>query len=453
MLTNTAPLGWARIVQLGLIQAALGSIVVLTTSTMNRVMVVELALPAMVPGFLVALHYIVQIVRPRFGYGSDLGGRCTPWIMRGMAVLALGAVGASASVALMATQRLLGIVLAVVAFVFIGLGVGAAGTSLLVLLAKRVEARRRAAAATITWFMMILGFIITSVIAGKFLDPFTTTRLVQVTACVAAAAFVMGLVGVWKTEGATAARAVLTPEAASRPAAASKSFAAALREIWEEPDCRQLTSFVFLSMVAYSAQDLILEPFAGTVFGFTPGESTKLSGLQNTGVLLGMLSVAILGTGVAGKMLGSLRTWTYWGCLASAVALLCLGAAGFVGPAWPLRPTVFALGLANGVFAVSALGSMMALAGAGRADREGVRMGLWGAAQAVAFAVGGIVGTVGVDLTRYLFGSPLLAYGIVFTCEAALFLAASALAPRDEATVRAELQAAGNNSGNQYSAS
>ena len=33
------------IVRLGLVQTALGSIVVLTTSTMNRVMVVELALP------------------------------------------------------------------------------------------------------------------------------------------------------------------------------------------------------------------------------------------------------------------------------------------------------------------------------------------------------------------------------------------------------------------------
>ena len=64
--------------RLGLVQTALGAVVVLTTSTLNRVMVVELALPALLPGLLVALHYAVQITRPRMGHGSDVGGRRTP---------------------------------------------------------------------------------------------------------------------------------------------------------------------------------------------------------------------------------------------------------------------------------------------------------------------------------------------------------------------------------------
>ncbi|MEQ1672228.1 MAG: PucC family protein, partial [Hyphomicrobium sp.] len=52
----TAPsMSWFSIVRMGLVQTALGAIVVLTTSTINRVMVVELALPAMIPGVLVAL--------------------------------------------------------------------------------------------------------------------------------------------------------------------------------------------------------------------------------------------------------------------------------------------------------------------------------------------------------------------------------------------------------------
>ena len=80
--------------RLGLVQASLGSIVVLTTSTLNRVMVVELALPAIIPGVLVALHYAVQVLRPRLGYGSDVGGRRTPWIVGGMAALAVGGTGA-----------------------------------------------------------------------------------------------------------------------------------------------------------------------------------------------------------------------------------------------------------------------------------------------------------------------------------------------------------------------
>ena len=52
--------------------------------------------------------------------------------------------------------------------------------------------------------------------------------------------------------------------------------------------------FVFISMLAYSAQDLVLEPFAGAVFGFTPGDSTQLGGLQHGGVLIGMIAISIL---------------------------------------------------------------------------------------------------------------------------------------------------------------
>ena len=79
-------LSWFGIARLGLVQAMLGAVVVLTTSTLNRVMVVELALP----GLLVALHYAVQISRPRMGFGSDVGARRTPWIIGGIVVLATG---------------------------------------------------------------------------------------------------------------------------------------------------------------------------------------------------------------------------------------------------------------------------------------------------------------------------------------------------------------------------
>jgi BCD family chlorophyll transporter-like MFS transporter len=100
-----------------------------------------------------------------------------------------------------------------------------------------------------------------------------------------------------------------------------------------------------------------------------------------------------------------------------------------MGPGWPLNPTVFALGFANGMFAVAAIGSMMGLASDGAPAREGVRMGLWGAAQAIAFGGGGFLGTVAVDCTRWLIGSPVTAYGIVFVAEAALFLLSVGLAP------------------------
>ena len=170
-------LGWLGIFRLGLVQAALGSIVVLTTSTLNRIMVVELSLAALVPGALVGLHYGVQIARPLWGHGSDKGGRRTPWIIGGVGLLALGGFGASVAVAVMASHFTLGLALAVVDFLLIGVGVGAAGTSLLALLASSVAEQRRPAAATLVWLMMIFGIAVTAVVSGKFLDPFSMQRL------------------------------------------------------------------------------------------------------------------------------------------------------------------------------------------------------------------------------------------------------------------------------------
>jgi BCD family chlorophyll transporter-like MFS transporter len=196
-------------------------------------------------------------------------------------------------------------------------------------------------------------------------------------------------------------------------------------------------------MLAYSAQDLILEPFAGIVFGLTPGQSTQLAGTQNGGVLAGMLLLAFMGSSTWGRRLGTLQDWTVRGCIASAVALFALSLGAFFAPTWPLQITVFALGLANGLFAVAAIGSMMALVGAGREQREGMRMGLWGAAQALAFGLGGFLGTAAVDLARLLMESPILAYATVFSGEALMFLVSAVLAVRVTRPLPAQEQRAG----------
>ena len=437
-------IGWGGVARLGLVQAALGAIVVLTTSTLNRVMVVELALPALLPGVLVAIHYGLQVLRPRMGFGSDVGGRRTPWIVGGMALLALGGVVAAAATAWMAEQRAAGIALAFAGFVLIGVGVSACGTSLLVLLAKRVAEPRRAAAATLVWLMMIAGMACTAGLAGRLLEPYSPARLLAVAAAVSLGAFAMTLLALWGVEGRGPAPAAADAEP-GRPA-----FRAALAQVWAEPAARQFTIFIFVSMLAYSAQDLILEPFAGSVFGFTPGQSTSLSGVQHGGALAGMLLAALAGGRFAGRQFGSLRAWTVGGCITSAAALLGLVAAGVFGPGWPFKANVFLLGLANGAFAIAAIGSMMRMAGEGRESREGVRIGLWGAAQAIAFGLGGMAGAGASDLAKILLGDPAAAYATVFAVEALMFLWAAVLAARvgrmpavPAARVRASRPAAG----------
>mgnify|MGYP006278545447 CR=1 FL=1 len=423
MTRKRGALSWIEIVRLGLVQSALGAIVVLTTSTLNRVMIVELALPAVLPGALVGLHYAVQLSRPRWGHGSDQGGARTPWIIGGMAVLALGGVLAAVATAWAASSTVAGLMLAVIAFVLIGGGVGAAGTSLLALLATDTAPERRAAAASITWIMMIFGFALTAGLSGAVLDPFTLTRLVMVAGGVCALAFLIAVAAVWGVERKE--RAGLP---ADRSQAAPLDFKAALADVWREPRARQFTIFVFISMLAYSTQDLILEPFSGLVFGYTPGQSTQLAGLQHGGVLIGMIAVAVLAGRMGGGGFGRRQTWVIGGCVASSVALAGLAAASLAGPGWPLGPTVFLLGLANGGFAVAAIGAMMGLAGADGAGREGMRIGLWGAAQAIAFGLGGFLGAAAIDAARAVLGDATTAFALVFALEALLFLVAARLA-------------------------
>jgi BCD family chlorophyll transporter-like MFS transporter len=326
-----------------------------------------------------------------------MGRRRTPWIIGGMGVLAMGALLAANATALMAGSIVWGAALAVVAFTLIGAGVGAAGTSLLALLATRVTPTRRPAAAAITWIMMVAGIVVTAGVAGALLDPFSMQRLAMVASGVALIAFLVTLLAVTGVEGQP------MPVAAPVDGDPKPTFNVVLRETLADPQARMFGIFVFVSMMAYSAQDLILEPFAGLVFGMTPGQSTQMSGVQHGGVLLGMIVVGALG-GMIGRRSGAwMRGWTVLGCVGSAVALLALAGAAAVGQGWPIRATVFGLGVFNGIFAVAAIGSMMGLAGAGKGSREGIRMGVWGASQAIAFAAGGFLGAVGVDIGRQFF--------------------------------------------------
>lgn len=409
-------LSWTQIARLGLVQMALGAIVVLTTSTLNRLMVLELGLPAILPGLLVGFHYGIQLSRPRWGFASDTGGNRTSWIIGGMLILALGGFSAAFAVTLFEGSFAAGLSLSIVAYGLIGLGVGASGTSLLALLATATAPDRRAAAATITWLMMIFGIAMTAGVAGSFLDPYSPARLLSVVAVVVTCATLLTTLAIWGIEG----RVTATRQPDPAP------FMQGLREIWAERRARNFTLFVFLSMNAYFMQELILEPFAGLVWGFSVGESTKLSGAQNGGVFIGMLTVGIMATGLKK---GSLRGWVISGCIGSAAMLGLIAMAGISAINVGLTPLVVALGFFNGMFAVAAIGAMMALAAEGREAREGTRMGLWGAAQAIAAGFGGLCGAAFVDVMR-TFQPDGIAFGAVFILEAAIFLAAAAMAFR-----------------------
>lgn len=412
--------GWTTIARLGLVQAAIGSMVMISTSLLNRVMMVELALAAAVPAGLVAWHYAVQLSRPLWGHGSDRGRRRSTWIVGGMGVLALGTLMAVDAAAMMGERAFAGHLLATVAYALIGGGVGAAGTSLLALLASGVAPERRAPAAALTWVMMVAGIVISAGVVGSLIEPFSFARLALVTGGAVLAAFLVAVLAIRGVE-------VMPARAASRPA---ESFPDALRSIWYDASARRFTVFVFVSMLAYSMQDLILEPFGGLIFRLSAGTTTQLSGVHHAGVLAGMVTAGLFGHAFGRGSPVALDRWIVGGCLLSAVALAGLAFGAAHPLAWPLTANLVLLGLGNGVFAAAAVGAMMGLAGADGEGRSGTRMGVWGAAQAVAFGLGGLSGAIIVDLLRVLGGGDAFAFQAAFAGEGLLFLCSAALVLR-----------------------
>ncbi len=400
-------LGWGGILRLCLVNAAIGGLAALPVNLFNRLMTVELALPALVPGLLVALHYAVQITRPVWGHRSDARGGRTPFILGGLAAVGLGLIATAWAIAY-APSTSTALVVWTLAYMAIGFGIGAAGTSFLALLATAAPDHRKGAAATIAWLTLIAGAIVASVGTGIALKPYSPDRLMLVVPVVTAVALAVAFVATWGVE-----RRLGTVPDPDEP-----SLGPALRATWADPAARAFTGFVFLSIFAFYLSELILEPFAGHIHGLTPDASTKLSGGKDGAALAGMIAAGALST----FGFGTLRGWAVIGCVISAVGLVGLGAG------MSLVPFTVILGFGNGLFVVGAIGSMMRLA-AERKGATGTRMGVFGAAQAIAAGLAGLVATGTLDLARLTF-SDNTAYGLVFGLEAALFLAAALVALR-----------------------
>lgn len=400
-------MNWPGLLRLCLVNAAIGGLAALPVNLFNRLMTVELALPALLPGLLVALHYGVQLTRPVWGHRSDAKGGRTPFILGGIAVVGFGVFGAAWGIYVAETSLSAAMVIWVLSYAAIGLGIGAAGTSFLALLAS-VSGERKGAVATLAWLLLIAGAIFASVGAGIALEPYSPARLLTVVAVVAVVAFVLCVLATLGSE--RHAQLVQTPY--------DQPLKAALRTTWDDPVARAFTGFVFLSILAFYLSELILEPFAGHIHGLTPEASTKLSGGKDGAALLGMIGAGVL----AQLRFGSLRLWAITGCVISAIGLIGLGL-GFA-----LVPSTVVLGLGNGLFVVGAIGSMMQLAAA-HAQATGTRMGVFGAAQAIAAGLAGLIATSTLDLARFVL-TDAAAYGLVFILEAGLFLAAAVVAAR-----------------------
>jgi len=403
-------LGWGGIARLCICNMAIGGLAALPVNLFNRLMTVELAWPALLPGLLVALHYGVQMTRPYWGHRSDAKGGRTPFILGGVACVGIGLVLTAYGIAYLTGPLALAVWIA--AYALIGLGIGAAGTSFLALLATAVPDARKPAAATFAWLTLIFGAIVASIGTGIALDPYSGERLMAVVPVVALVAMLLALLATWGIE------AKLGAGSTAPPAPVEPRLMSALRDTWADPAARAFTGFVFLSILAFYLSELVLEPFMGHVHGLAPDDSTKLGGGKDGAALLGMIGAGALST----FRIGSLRACAVVGCVVSAMGLTGLGL-GFA-----LLPFTMVLGLGNGLFVVGAIGSMMRLASE-REGAAGTRMGVFGAAQAIAAGLAGLIATGILDLARLALPMEA-AYATVFGIEAVLFLAAALVAAR-----------------------
>ena len=399
---------WLTIARLCLVNMAIGGLAALPVNLFNRLMTVELALPALLPGLLVALHYGVQLTRPVWGHRSDAKGGRTPFILGGITLTACAIIAAAWAIHVAATSQSLALLIWVIAYAALGLGIGAAGTSFLALLATVTSSKGKGAAATVAWLFLIAGAIIASIGTGIALEPYSAPRLVAVVSCVGLIAVALCFVATFGIER----------RLGTAPAPEHTALGPALRATWEDPAARRFTGFVFLSILAFYLSELIFEPFAGHVHGLSPEDSTKLSGGKDGAALVGMILAGVL----SAFRIGSLRAWAVAGCIVSAIGLVALGAQ------MPLIPSSVALGLGNGLFVTGAVGSMMLLSSE-REGSTGIRMGVFGAAQAVAAGAAGLIATGMLDLVRLILPDAT-AYATVFTLEAALFIAAAVVALR-----------------------
>ena len=429
-------MNWFSILRLGLVQLCIGSSVVIPLSTLNRLMKVELALPATIAGFLIALHYAVQLTRVNWGYLSDKTQNRSQWIIFGMLILGIGGVLASVSIPLIESNFAYGIMLALFSYTLIGFGVGAAGTPLLALLASYSSKSQKGFAASITFLMMILGLAITGITAGIILDPYSHQKLMKITASLAIITNILSYLSLKNLE-----KSLLNNADARIPNSIRYDvpFLTGIKKIWMEREARLFTIFIFISMGAFSMQDPILEPFAGEVFGFAVGESTKLDGLHKVGTLIGIILIILCLSKFRigfrsfsifkNERLGSEKFWLITGCLFSALSLFIISLLGLTyRDPGILNSVVFFFGISNGVFTAGILGTMLHLASRGSGDNNtGTRMGIWGAAQAYATMIAVFFSTVLVDILGLMMNSLPSVYGIVFLTAASFFIAAAFL--------------------------
>ncbi|GFE64637.1 PucC family protein [Litoreibacter roseus] len=425
----SADLPMGQLLRLSLFQVSVGMAAVMLLGTLNRVMIVELSVPAFLVAIMIALPVLIAPFRALLGFRSDtyrsaIGWKRIPylwfgtlWQMGGLAIMPMSLLVLGGDT--VHDVPFAGEVLAALAFLMTGLGMHMTQTAGLALAADRATDETRPRVVALLYVMFLIGMGVSAVIVGYLLRDFGNIRLIQVVQGTAVATIVLNVIALWKQER-------MSPMTAAERAEPRPKFAEAWADFSAGGQAGRLIAVVGIGTLGFNMQDVLLEPYGGEILGLSVSATTFLTALWAMGALVGFgLAARWLSAGIDPYRMASR------GLLAGVVAFC---AVIFAAP-MNFAPLFFAgatlIGFGGGLFSVATLTAAMTMPATGLAGR-GLALGAWGAAQATAAGLGVALGgtirdVVNAAATQGVLGeamnSAATGYSVVYHIEIALLFA------------------------------
>ncbi|MCY4305358.1 MAG: PucC family protein [Aestuariivita sp.] len=370
-----------QLLRLSLFQVSVGMATVLLLGTLNRVMIVELSLPAMIVAVMIALPVLIAPFRALLGFRSDtyrssIGWKRAPfiwfgslWQFGGLAIMPFALLVLGGDV--VHQIPFAGEVLAGLAFLMTGLGLHMTQTAGLALASDRASSETRPRVVALLYIMFLVGMGLSSVIVGMLLSDYSDLRLIRVVQGAAVAGVILNLVALWKQEK-------VCPTSKRERASPRPLFRDAWADFAQGGQPGRLLVCVFIATMAFNMQDVLLEPYGGEILKLSVAATTLLTAAWASGALLGFIWAGYrLKRGTNPYRLAGL------GILSGIWAFSIIIFSAPIGSASMFFAGAGLIGFGGGLFAVSTLMAAMIMPARGVAGR-GLALGSWGAAQATA---------------------------------------------------------------------
>jgi MFS transporter, BCD family, chlorophyll transporter len=408
---------WLGVLRLGLFQLGMGISLAPITGTLNRVLISDLHIPAVVVGFLMAIHYFVSPVRAVFGYKSDQhraeGRWRTPYVVLGAMLTYGGLATAPFSLILLGGDgalpfwAALGICAAI--FLAYGIGVNIVETTYLALVSDITAPKDRGRVLAVLWFMLVLGTVISSIVVGLLLQDYSHLMLIRVMQGSAVIFVVFTAVALL---GKERMRPDGTLESYVEQVRVRLTLGQQVRALLGQPALRGLFAVLFVGTLALATHDVLLEPYGGQVLGMSVAATTQLTALWGIAMIAAIAAAGLMlwrGRSAAQLIIA--------GMVVGALGFLVITLAGAPGLVGVFRAGVALIGAGRGLFIVGSIALVMSLADK---DHVGLFIGLWGVMQALAQGFGTVGGGLARDVAQAQTGSVLLGYTAVYAASLAL---------------------------------